>query len=249
MIQEPIFYLIAVFSVLLAGISKSGFGGGLGVLAVPLMALVVPPGEAAAILLPILCLMDLFNTWHYRRDWDSTNLKILVPAALLGILAGTFFFRYLSDNHIRILIGSLAVAFVLNYFFRRANGSQTSPNRLRGTFWGAVAGFTSFGVHAGGPPVNVYLLPQKMHKTLFVGTTVVFFTIVNYTKLIPYGFLGLLNADNLLTSLLLSPLAPLGVFLGVKLHNRINERLFFALIYLFLLITGIKLIYDGVAGL
>jgi uncharacterized membrane protein YfcA len=115
--------------------------------------------------------------------------------------------------------------------------------------WGSIAGFTSFGVHAGGPPVNVYLLPQQLDKTMFVGTTVLFFTIVNYVKLIPYGMLGQLNFSNLSTSALLSPLAPAGVWLGVHLHNRVNQRLFYRICYLFLFITGIKLLYDGITQL
>ena len=156
----------------------------------------------------------------------------------------------LSDAHIRILIGVISVLFVLNYFLGKRNGPQQSgPDRVKGSIWGAVAGFTSFGVHAGGPPVNLYLLPQKMDKTIFVGTTVVFFTIVNYVKLVPYYFLGQLNGDNLLTSLVLAPLAPLGVWLGIKLHDRVNERLFYNLAYVFLLVTGGKLLIDGIIQL
>ncbi|NIA30868.1 MAG: TSUP family transporter [Actinobacteria bacterium] len=244
MINTTIFYPIAILAILIVGISKSGFGAGLGVLAVPLMSLVIAPPQAAAILLPLLCIMDIFTVWHYRKSWDSKNLKILLPAALVGILIGTEFFRYLSEAHIRILIGVLAIGFVFNYFIK-----HTEKNRKasipRGVFWGSIAGFTSFGVHAGGPPVNIYLLPQQMEKSLFVGTTAVFFTIVNYVKLVPYAYLGQLNTGNLSTSLLLSPVAPLGVWLGIKLHRKVNEKLFYNLCYIFLFFTGIKLLYDG----
>lgn len=246
MIQDPLFYIVAPIAILITGISKSGFGTGLGVLAVPLLALVIPPAQAAAVMLPLLCVMDLFNIWHYRRTWDRKNLSILIPAALVGILLGTFTFRYLSDAHIRLLIGVIAVLFVLNFFFGRTAENKTTPNRLWGSFWGAIAGFTSFGVHAGGPPVNVYLLPQRLDKSIFVGTTVVFFTIVNYTKLIPYYFLGQLNPGNLIISLIFSPLVPLGIWLGLKLHDRVAEGLFYNLAYFFLLITGVKLLYDGI---
>jgi uncharacterized membrane protein YfcA len=250
MINDPTFYVVSTFAILIMGISKSGFGSGLGVLAVPLMSLVIPPAQAAAIMLPLLCVMDFFNVIHYRDKFDRTNLFILVPAALVGIVLGTFTFRYLSNAHIRILIGVLAVLFVANYLLgRRTSKKQTGPNILRGSFWGTVTGFTSFGVHAGGPPVSVYLLPQRLDKTIFVGTTVVFFTIVNYIKLIPYYFLGQLNGSNLLVSLILAPLAPLGVWIGIKLHDRVNERLFYNLAYFFLLITGIKLLYDGIMSL
>jgi uncharacterized membrane protein YfcA len=246
LVQDPIFYFLAAVAVLIVGISKSGFGSGIGVLGVPLMALIIPPQQAAAIMLPVLCVMDLFNLWHYRSNFDRNNLFILLPAAMFGILLGTFTFRYLSDAHIRILIGIISVLFVGNFFILKRNGDkQTTPNRITGSIWGGVAGFTSFGVHAGGPPVNIYLLPQHLEKTIFVGTTVVFFTVVNYVKLFPYYFLGQLNGDNLLTSLVLVPLAPLGVWLGLKLHNKVNEHLFYNLAYFFLLVTGIKLLVDG----
>lgn len=250
MITDPAFYILAAIAVVLVGISKSGFGSGIGVLGVPLMALVIPPAQAAAIMLPLLCVMDIFNVFHYRSRFDRTNLIILVPAALLGILLGTFTFRYLTDAHIRILLGVISILFVINFFTGRRNGGQqTRPDRVKGSFWGAIAGFTSFGVHAGGPPVNIYLLPQKLDKTIFVGTTVVFFTIVNYVKLIPYALLGQLSSDNLLTSLVLAPLVPLGVWLGIKLHDRVNETLFYNLAYFFLFITGVKLLYEGLKSL
>jgi uncharacterized membrane protein YfcA len=244
------FYILATIAVLIVGISKSGFGSGIGVLGVPLMSLVIPPAQAAAIMLPLLCIMDIFNVLHYRKRFDRTNLMILLPAALVGILLGTFTFRYLSDNSIRILLGVISILFVGNFFrSRKKEQKQTTPNRFKGSFWGAIAGFTSFGVHAGGPPVNIYLLPQKLDKTIFVGTTVVFFMIVNYVKLIPYAFLGQLNGENLLTSLILSPLVPLGVWLGIKLHDRINEQLFYNVAYISLLITGVKLLYDGISNI
>jgi uncharacterized membrane protein YfcA len=250
MISNPYFYIAAAIAILILGISKSGFGSGLGLVAVPIMSLVIPPTQAAAILLPLLCVMDFFNVLHYRNKFDRKNLVILVPGALLGILVGTFTFRYLSEAHIRILVGVLSVLFVANYLVGRRNGGKrTGPNVLKGTFWGTITGFTSFGVHAGGPPVSVYLLPQRLDKTIFVGTTVVFFTIVNYTKLVPYYFLGQLNGENLLTSLVLSPLAPLGVWMGLKLHDRVNEKLFYNLAYFFLFLTGLKLLYDGFMAL
>ncbi len=248
-IADPAFYVLAVIAILIVGIAKSGFGGGLGVLAVPLMALAIPPLQAAAILLPVLCLMDAFNIWHYRHSWDKQNIRILLPAALFGVLIGTFTFRYLTDAHIRILIGMIAVVFAFNFFFHRSERPTRGPDRLRGTFWGTIAGFVSFGVHAGGPPANVYLLPQRLHKSIFVGTMVVLFTVVNYVKLIPYGILGQINLTNITTSLVLAPLAPVGVWMGLRLHKIIDEAWFYPACYLLLFVTGVKLLYDGVTGL
>lgn len=169
MIEGPLFYILAFLAILIAGIAKSGFGGGLGVLSVPLMALVISPVQAAAILLPVLCFMDVINIWHYRKLWDKTNIKILLPAGLVGVLIGTFTFRYLSEGYIRIIIGLVAVMFTFNFFRKKTEGTVTKPDPVKGSFWGVLAGFVSFGVHAGGPPANVFLLPQRLDKTIFVG--------------------------------------------------------------------------------
>ena len=244
------FYIVAILAVLLIGISKSGFGSSLSIFGVPLMALVIPPAQAAAIILPLLILLDLFNLFHYRSRFDRTNLFILLPAALVGVVIGSLTFRYLSDAHIRVLIGSIAVFFAIYYFGgQRKERPKTEANRVKGSFWGVIAGFTSFGVHAGGLPANIYLLPQRLDKTLFVGTTVILFAILNYVKLIPYALLGQLRVDNLLTSLILAPFVPVGFWLGIKLHNRVNEKLFYNLVYFFLLVAGVKLLFDGITQL
>ncbi len=248
MTESILFYVLAFLAILIAGIAKSGFGGGLGVLSVPLMALVISPVQAAAILLPVLCLMDLMNIWHYRHSWDKTNIKILLPAALVGVLIGTFTFRYLSDGYIRILIGLIAITFAFNFFRKKTEEKVAAPGQIAGNFWGLIAGFVSFGVHAGGPPANVYLLPQKLDKSIFVGTMVVLFTTLNFVKLVPYSFLGQLNGENMMTSVILAPIAPLGVWVGLKLHKIINENWFYPLCYFFLFITGIKLLWDGIGA-
>lgn len=174
----------------------------------------------------------------------------MLPGSMVGILIGALTFRYLTDAHIRIMIGGIAVIFVINYFVnKQRERPKTEPDRVRGTFWGALAGFTSFGVHAGALPASVYLLPQRLDKTIFVGTTVVFFAIINYVKLIPYALLGQLNSENLLTSLILAPLVPIGFWMGIRLHKLVNERLFYILAYLFLFIAGVKLLYEGLTHL
>jgi len=249
LISDPLFYVVVIPAVLLVGISKGGFGGGVGLIGTPMVALVTTPTRAAAILLPILCAMDLVGVIAYRKSWDPVNLRILVPGSVLGILVGAATFRFLDENLIRLLIGSLALAFVLRYWLARGPAAvPTAPDRCSGSLWAALSGFTSFVAHAGGPPLSVYLLPQNMDKTLFVGTTVVYFAIVNYVKLVPYSLLGQFSGENLVTSLLLSPLAPLGMWLGIWLHRRIEEKLFYQSVYLMLAVVGLKLLYDGVVG-
>ncbi|MCW8886239.1 MAG: sulfite exporter TauE/SafE family protein [Motiliproteus sp.] len=249
MITDLYFYLAAIPAVLIVGISKGGMGGGLGILAVPIMSLVISPFQAAAIMLPILCVMDLVGLWGFRGTYDKTNLKVILPAAVVGIVFGAFSFHYLSEAHIKLLIGAIAVLFTVNYWgrkIRRKADKKTEANTLRGGFWGTLAGFTSFSVHAGGPPINIYLLPQQMDKTLFAGTTVIFFAVVNFTKLVPYSMLGLLEYSNLMTSLALVALAPVGVYLGIYLHHRINEFWFYLICYGLLFLTGMKLSYEGI---
>ena len=248
MITDPLFYLIAVPAFLATGISKGGLGGGVGILAVPLMTLVVSPVQAAAVTLPILCLMDLFGLWAYRRSWDPTNLRIMLPASVVGISLGTLGFGLLDERWIGLLIGAIALTFTLNRWRGRpAPAGGTRPSWARGSFWAALSGFTSFVAHAGGPPANLYLLPQRLDKTVYVGTTVVFFAGVNYVKLVPYSWLGILNAENLTTALALSPVAPVSMLLGMWLHRRIEPEPFYRICYIFVFLAGLKLLFDNAA--
>lgn len=240
------FYVVAVPAVLLFGIGKGGFGGGLGIVSVPMMALVVSPAVAAAVLLPLLILMDLIGLRAYWRGWSARIVTVMLPASMVGIALGALAFGYLSDDLVRLLIGLIAIAFTLNYFLRPAAALGAARHRpALGAFWGAVAGFTSTLAHAGGAPANFYVLPLKLDKTVFVSTMVVLFATINAIKLIPYGLLGLLRTDTLTTSLLLAPVAASGMLLGIWLHKRVNETLFYRLCYGFVLLTGLKLVWDG----
>ena len=230
------FYVVAVMAILITGIAKGGFGQGSGGIAVPLMSMFIMPAEAAGIMLPILCAMDLFSVHAYRRSWSREHLKILLPGAMIGIALGALAFGMLPVQDIRLLLVIIAVTFALNQWLRlseriaaRVAAERGRPGAVAGAFWGAVSGFTSTLAHAGGPPFAIYMLGQRVDKTLFVGTSAVFFLIVNYAKLVPYYFLGQLNVGNLTTALLFSPLVPLGVWIGVFLHRRMSQRTFFYL--------------------
>ena len=247
-ITDPLFYAVAIPAVILVGIAKGGFPGAFGGMAVPLMSLAISPITAAGIMLPILCLMDLFGLWAYRGIWDRSRMKIMIFGAALGVIVGGLMFGHLNEQAIRFMVGSIAVGFALNHWLgfaaRRKPGPQTVAN---GVFWCGLSGFTSTVAHAGGPPLMIYILPLKMEKTLLVGTTVIFFTAVNYFKLIPYALLGQLNLANMSTSLVLAPFAPVGMALGVWLHRRVQEKVFYRISYTLLFLMGGKLIYDGVA--
>jgi uncharacterized membrane protein YfcA len=241
------FWFSAVAALIFVGIGKAGFGGGVGIVATPLMALTIPVAEAAALLLPLLIIMDIFSITHYRNTFDRASLTLLLPGALVGIAIGGFFFGYFADNEmiLRQGVGVLALLFVAyqagRFLILGALEETIMPPAI-GVLVGGVSGFTSTIAHAGGPPASIYLLPQKLPQQIFVGTTVLFFTVVNATKLIPYGMLGLLKVGNVTTILLLAPFAYLGVRLGIFLNGRVSQTLFTRVVYTILFLTGIQLL-------
>ena len=252
LITDPWFYAVAVPAVLLFGVSKGGFGGGLGTAAVPLMALVVSPVQAAAILLPILCVMDIVALWKFRGKWVWPELRILLPASLAGILIGTLLFEFMSGAVVRLIVGVVAITFTLHFWLNKRRKDAGDLPHLSGSWGilgGSVAGFTSFVAHSGGPPITMYLLRRPLDRTDFAATAIVFFAVVNYVKLIPYTWLGQFDASNLATSAALVVLGPIGVLIGAWLHARVTDRFFFAFVYLLLFLVGIKLVYDGVGGI
>ena len=244
-ITDPFFYFIAIPAVLFVGIAKGGFAGTLGTITVPLMSFAVDPITAAAILLPILCVMDIFAAWNFRRSFDVSHLKILLPGSVIGIALAALLMGKLTEDHIRIMVGLIAISFSLNHWLRRSvRGSR--PGKASGWFWGGVAGFTSTQVHAGGPPLSVYMLPQRLEKNTMIGTMVMFFFFINYVKLIPYSYLDLFTARNLMTSLILMPIAPLGIWMGYWLLHRLSEKLVYRILYVSLFILGVKMILEGI---
>jgi uncharacterized membrane protein YfcA len=249
--DPTLFYVLAVMAVLLAGFSKASAAGGVGLMAVPLMSIAIAPQHAAAIMLPILCALDLLGLWAYRGKFDSRLLRHLVPGAIIGIIAGALVFKTVDVRWVKGLLGAECLIFALHRIIgtrRLEAAAPARPSSLRGGFWSAVSGFTSTLAHAGGPPILQYLLPLKLSKSLLVATTVYYFTIVNYLKLVPYAWLGLLEKANLSTSLLLLPAIPVGYWIGWRFTRWIPEKPFYTFINLSLLATGIKLLWDGVSG-
>ena len=245
LVSDPIFYLVAIPIVLLLSMGKGGLGPGLVTLGVPLLSFVTSPVQAAAILLPILCLMDLFAVYHFRRHFEISHLKILIPASLVGIGLASVLMGNLDRDMIRILIGVMVIIFCLDHWLRPDISGTRMTGKWGGYLWGAVAGFTSTQIHAGAAPVSIYLFPQKLDKIRLMGTMAIFFTVVNYVKLIPYSLMGALNTENLMTSLVLMPLVPIGVKIGRLLLDKINQKILYRYLYIVLFVSGIKLCYDG----
>ena len=249
MIADPFFYAVAIPAILLVGVSKGGFGSGAGMFSTPLVALAVPIPQAAAILLPILLVMDAVGLWAYRGAFSRENMRVILAGGIAGVVLGALTFRYFDDAWMRVLLGVIAIAFVLQRLAGPREAPPTRPSTPRGLFWSAFSGLTSTIAHAGGPPLSVYLLPQRLDKRVMVGTTVIFFAVINAVKLVPYAWLGLFDARNLSTSLVLAPLAPLGIFLGVFLMKRMSDALFYRVCYGLVLVVGLKLLWDGFAAL
>jgi len=239
------FYAVAIPAVLLLGVSKSGFGAGFGSLAVPLVALSVTVPQAAAIPVPVLLGMGLLGSAAFREDFDRALLRFLLPWGLLGIGIGTLTFQLLQPRWVAGIVGVFTLLFLAQrlLFAPRADGAP--PPRWAGALLTATSGFTSFVAHAGGPPINAYVIPLRLTPLRFTGTMAFFFFVINLAKWLPYAWLGLLDGRNLGTSLVLLPLAPIGVWAGVRIARRIDQRLFYRFVYLGMLLTGLKLVWDA----
>lgn len=246
MIEDPVFYLAAVPAVLVVGLSKGGFGGSLALLGMPLMAMVIPPLQAAGIMLPILVAMDAVAISAYRRTFDRRALSVLIPAGIVGITIGGLTATYVSSAHVRLIVGAVGFLFVMDYVFKGRKSEEPKPhNTAKGAFCGTVAGFTSFVAHAGGPPFQLYVVPLRLEPRLFAGTAVMFFTAMNAVKLIPYFALGQFTTQNLTTSAVLLPVAPIGVYAGVQLIKVIPKKPFYRIIYALVFLVSIRLIWQG----
>lgn len=247
-ITDPLFYAAAIPAVMLVGFSKGGLGG-IALLGVPLMSLLISPVQAAGIMLPILLLMDVVAVASYRQTFHRPSVKVILPAAVLGIALGWLMAAYVTVAHVRLIVGAVTVLHVLDYWFGAAgNRPPAKPGILKGVFWGAIGGFTSFVSHAGGPPIKMYLLPQRLDKITFAGTVITLFAVMNAVKLVPYFMLGQFDQTNLMTSAVLLPIAPVATYIGVRLVRVISQEMFYRWTYMVVFIVGLKLIYDGVMG-
>ena len=245
LITDPGFYAVTVPAVLLLGISKSGFGAGFGSLAVPMMALAVTVPQAAAILMPVLLLMDLLGIAAFRRDFDRDLLRFILPFGVLGIVIGALLFRLLDARVVAGIVGVFTLLFLAQRMLFPPRPSSPQPPRWLGALLTTTSGFTSFVAHAGGPPINAYVIPLKLSPVKFTATMAFFFFVVNLCKWIPYGWLGLLDMRNMATSLVLLPIAPIGVWIGVHWARRISEKVFYRFLYAGMLLTGLKLVWDA----
>ena len=249
-ISDPLFYLLAIPAVMALGLSKGGFTGA-GQMATPMVALVMPPLEAAAIMLPIMIAQDAAALWVYRKDWNGRILAIMIPGAVLGIGAAWLLAAHISDAAVRVFIGVTTIAFVLYNWIgpTRIAREVRRPAVAGGVVWGALAGFTSTLCQAGGPPYQMYVLSQKLSKMTFVGTTAIFFATLNALKVIPYFALGQFSIKGMGTSAALLPLAMAANMVGFWVVRITPQELFYKITLLLMFVIAIGLVYSGMTDI
>ena len=240
-----IFFLTVVPAIILFGIAKSGLGGSIALISIPLMTISMPLTTALGIILPILIFSDFIATFKYRKEFDIETLKLIVPFAAIGIFIGSLTFSYFSEELLKFIIGLMGFLFAGHYFFFKKNKEVKSvKNFLKGGICSTIAGFTSFSVHAGGTPTSIYLLPLRMKKEIYVGTRIIFFTFVNLFKLPLYINLSMMNFETFKQSLILFPVALIGILIGYQLLKIIEEKLFYNILYALIFVTSSNLILD-----
>jgi uncharacterized membrane protein YfcA len=247
-IDNPLFYLLAVPALLAIGIGKGGFAGA-GMISTPLLALAVPPLQAAAVLLPILLCQDALSIWVYRRHWSGWNLKVLLPGSVVGVGAAWVFAAYVPNAFVEIAVGITGVCFVLWTWLAKVPTEPRRPSVPMGTIWGALAGFTSTIIQVGAPPYQAHILPQRLDKLTLIGTTIIFFALINVMKIAPYTALGQFSVATLGTSLLLLPFALATNVFGLWLARRVPTAQFYKIAYLLVFFISLALIWQGVSEL
>ncbi len=249
LIADPVSWVLALFGILIVGVSKGGFGGSLGVVGVPFLAVAIPINQAAAIMLICLIIMDVTGIFGWKGLWCGRQLARLLPAAGLGVFLGAMSFHALSEDALKVMIGLIGLVFAVQWWIKHLNiveePERSIPNSWYTRFWGMVAGFTSFSVHAGGPPLQVALLPQRLEPAVYAATTVVFFAFVNIMKVLPYYWLGQFSERVLWTAIVFAPLCPLAVWLGIFMNKRVSSLWFYRVCYFGLVISSGRLLIIG----
>jgi len=252
MLSDWTFYCAAIPAVIALGLARGGFNS-VGALSTPLLALApgLSPVTAAAILLPLLIFGDIVSVWNFRKEFSWPNLRVLLPASVIGIAIGWLAAGRLNEDVVRVLIGLISIGLVMFMLLKsRLNDlSVARPTKPAGIFWGSVAGFTSFVSHSGGPPFQVYVLPQRLAPNVFAGTATMFFAAVNAMKLVPYFLLGQFKTETLSVSAALAPVALAATFGGIWVVRRISVDRFYGIILALTFFFGAWLVVDGVRAL
>lgn len=242
--------LICAIGVFLISFAKGAFGGGLAVIGIPVLALVMDPLQAGAMLAPLFVAMDIVGLRYWKpATWSRPDVMVLTPALLIGLGLGTVLIGILNVHLLSIAIAALCLAFAIAWW--RSGGRVVVRPRRTGFAWlvGTGAGITTMVAHAGGPPLAVYLLRLGLPKALYAGTMSIVFTVGNAAKVLPWLWVAPPTAQTWALVLWVLPTVPLGVWAGWRLHNRLDQRQLFGLAYVLLTLAALKLLWDGVTGL
>jgi uncharacterized membrane protein YfcA len=247
-VDGTLFWGLAVLAAVLVGMSKGGLPV-VGMLGVPVLSLVISPVTAAGLLLPVFVLSDMFGLYAYRRAFDRRVLAVMIPATTLGVAIGWATASFVPERLVTGVVGLIGAAFAANFLLRRQGEASARPfNAAAGGVWGTVAGLTSFVSHAGAPPYQVFVLPLRLEKAVFAGTSTILFAYVNAIKLVPYWALGQLSVENLRVAAVLMAPAAVAVFAGVWLVRVIPQKLFFGVVVWALLLVSLRLIWSAAIG-
>ncbi len=250
LLADPLTLLAVAAAVILLGLAKGGLSG-VGALATPLVALVLPPTIAAALLLPILIVQDVVSVWSFRKTWDGWVIAWMLPGAAIGIAAGYAYAERVDEAKLMAALGAITLAFGLYRLWVERGGrvvaASTSPGWV-GSLFGVATGFTSQIAHAGGPPFQMWVTPRRLPHLVFVGTSSILFAAINWMKVPAYIALGAFPHEVLVAAVLLMPLAIGSTLLTVRWLKRIDGARFYAIIYLLMVLLGARLVWDGLAG-
>jgi uncharacterized protein len=244
---DPTFWIIGGATIALIAFSKGAFGGGAASIGVPMLSFFIDPLGAAMIVAPLVSAMDMFTLRAFGpSSWSKPDLKVLVPGLLIGLGLGWMLFETVDPRYVGVTIALVSVSFALYWFWKRLRRTVSVPKSTHaglGVLAGAASGFTTFIAHAGGPPITMYLIRRGLDKRLFVGTNTAFFTLGNLLKLGPYGILLAGRPDAAIASLMLAPVIPLSVMLGIRLHQRLSQDAILIITNTLLILGGMRLLY------
>ncbi len=173
----------------------------------------------------------------------------MFPGALLGVWLGYVYAAQVSPAAVMAAVGLISILFGLYRLWIERHAlpeARDSPGWV-GTIAGVATGFTSQIAHAGGPPLQLWVLPRRLPRDVLVGTSAVFFAIVNWMKVPAFAALGEFTRGNLLTAGVLVPVAIVSTYAGVHLVRRVDAERFYTAIYWLMILVGVKLVWDAVA--
>ena len=245
MFNDSLILVIPAAVAFLIGLAKGGFGGMLGALAVPLMALVMPAREAIGVVLPILMFADVFAVASHWRKWNIKLVFLLIPGAILGVTIGTIFITNAPSDILRKFLGVIVLLFSIYKLLesRILKSIQYAGKNWHGIVFGTITGFSSSLAHTGGPPVSIYLLLQDIKPRMFIATSALFFMILNWIKVPFYLYANMFNFEILLSYTWLIPIVPLGVLVGRWFSVRVSKKVFEKIIVILLCVAGLMLLF------